>query len=201
MTSPIEDKLDAPPAADSSEGNRRDFFKRVAAGLIGFVVGVVPFVFGLIFFFDPLARKRASGDSGGKSDSEGFINLGVTVDALPADGTPQLYKVRDDTVDAWNKFLNVEIGSVWLIRNPDSEKVVAFSTICPHMGCAVDFRAANRDFYCPCHRSTFGLDGERVNKIPPRAMDTLQVKVKDDKTVWVRYEQFRAAIPEKIPAS
>jgi Rieske Fe-S protein len=75
--------------------------------------------------------------------------------------------------------------------------VEVFSSICPHLGCSVDFRAAQRDFFCPCHTSTFDLQGRRLNRIPPRNMDALEVRVEQDR-IWIRYQRFRGGIPEKV---
>jgi Rieske Fe-S protein len=179
---------------------RRGFFSRAVAGVIGAVVGLVPLVTGAAFFLDPLLRKKSGAGGNPRKDDEGFLNLGATADALPSDGTPQLFKVHDDVVDAWNKFPNVEVGSVWLRKNEQGE-VVAFSSICPHLGCAVDFRQSNRDFYCPCHTSAFDLSGDKKNEIPPRGMDELTVMVKDGNAIWIKYEKFRATKSEKVPIS
>ena len=187
---------------------RRGFFVRFLAGAIGLFVGVVPFAAGLTFFMDPLLRKRQADDADGSSssgtvkDADGFVKMNITLDALPSDGSPRAFKVYDDRVDAWNKFQNIEIGTVWLRRTPDNQ-VLAFSSICPHLGCAVDFRQAENDFYCPCHTSSFDLDGEKTNAIPPRGMDRLAVKVdpQADNAVWLKYEEFRGATPNKIPVT
>lgn len=186
---------------DDSE--RRGFVKFLAAA-ISLVLGAVPLGAGIAFFLDPLAIKKSSSTQSGidadgvQKDDEGFINLKVTVASLPADGTPLAVKVFDDKVDAWNKLKNVPIGTVWLRRQ--GEKVIAFNTICPHLGCAVDYRPSNHDFYCPCHTSTFALNGEKQNQIPPRDMDELETKLKPDTddSIWLKYQDFRAATPEKI---
>jgi quinol---cytochrome c reductase iron-sulfur subunit, bacillus type len=193
MTEPTE----ASAEPQTSDIPRRGFVTRALAGVVGAVAGLVPLVTGAAFFFDPLLRKKSAAGGNGKKDAEGFINLGVTADALPSDGSPQLFKVFDDVVDAWNKFPNVEIGSVWL-RRDGKGGVEALTSICPHLGCAVDFRQSDRDFYCPCHTSAFELDGSKKNEIPPRDMDSLAVKVKDGGAVWIKYEKFRATIPEKV---
>lgn len=189
----------------SAESTRRGFLTRFAAGCVGLVVGLVPLITGIIFFLDPLLRKRrAKASSGGvEKDEKGFLNLGISIEALPADGTPQLVKVHDDVVDAWNKFLNVEVGSVWLrrISAGGENEVVAFSSVCPHLGCAVDYRSFARDFYCPCHTSTFDLDGTKKNDIPPRNMDRLLVRVKNGKTLWIKYVKYRSGTPEQIVES
>ena len=164
------------------------------------VVGLVPVLSGLIFFLDPLIRgERQSGDSKGGvgKDAEGYIKLPVTRSLLPSDGTPQQVTVEDDLVDAWNKFPRVPIGSVWLLRS-ESGEVSAFSTVCPHLGCAVEFRGAQSDFYCPCHLSAFRLDGSKDNPIPPRDMDSLRVKPDTGEEIWVQYKNFRGGISEKV---
>lgn len=183
---------------------RRKFFSQLLAGMISAIVGLVPMITGTLFFLDPLFRKKTSEKDGELTggvikDDDGYIKMSVTADALPADGTPQLFKVKDDVVDAWNKFLNVDVGSVWLRRMPNHQ-VIAFSSICPHLGCTVDYRKSNNDFYCPCHTSAFDVDGKKKNVMPPRGMDTLQLK-QNGNELWIKYEKFRAETSEKIVIS
>ena len=116
---------------------------------------------------------------------------------MPADGTPIAVSIRSDKTDAWNVYPDQSIGSVWLRKDPQG-KVLAFNTTCPHLGCYVDFRSGKRDFFCPCHTSTFDLNGKRQNAIPPRDMDSLAVDIRDD-VIWIRFQNFRGATPEKIP--
>lgn len=182
---------------------RRGFFIEFLTGVIGAVVGLAPVVPGVLFFLNPIAKKKDSAGAKGKRDEEGFVLLeGVTAQSLPEDGTPVACKVFDDKIDAWNRFSNVEIGTVW-IRRLDENNILAFSSICPHLGCAVDYRQTDRDFFCPCHTSSFDLEGNKTNSIPPRGMDQLQVKTKPDTgdQIWLKYETFRATIAEKIPVS
>lgn len=192
------------PTDSPSSEERRSFVVRFLTGLIGFVVGIVPAIAGTLFFMDPLVRNKKSGDQGAsdpdgvQKDEEGYINLKITVASLPENGSPQSVKIYDDKVDAWNKFKNVEVGTVWLRHDKETDSVLAFNTICPHLGCAIDYRQANNDFYCPCHTSTFDIGGGRLNKIPPRDMDPLKVKIKDDQ-IWLKYENFRAGTEERIP--
>ncbi len=188
---------------------RRGFMIKFWAAAIGGLVGLVPFVTGTLFFLDPLLRKRDSDAEGAGADSEkrpsavekdeeGFIKMTITADDLPDDGTPQSYPVKDDIVDAWNKFLDQKIGSVWLRKGSDG-KVLCLSTICPHLGCAVEFRNAEKNFFCPCHTSAFDLEGSKLNQIPPRGMDPLEFKIKNGNEIWIKYEKFRAAEKEQIP--
>jgi menaquinol-cytochrome c reductase iron-sulfur subunit len=189
---------------------RRGFLVQFIAGAIGAFVGTIPAIFGTLFFLDPLIRRKSAGQPDAESDAEpggvvkreGFIRMAVTVDALPDDGTPQRYTVFDDIIDAWNKFPNQPRGAVWL-RKIEGQ-VIAFNTICPHLGCDVEHRLAENEFYCPCHASAFDLDGTKKNPIPPRDMDSLEVNpdgkdwIKDGE-IWIKYEKFRAATSERVP--
>ena len=49
--------------------------------------------------------------------------------------------------------------------------------------------------------SGFDLDGHRKNEIPPRGLDALEVKLKNNSEVWVRYQVFKAGTPDKIVVS
>ena len=184
---------DEPPSE-----NRRGFLTHFLAAAIGGLVGVVPLVSGLLFFVDPLMRKRkgAAGD--------GFIKLPISLDALTINGEPQLCKISMDRVDAWNTFRNQPVGAVFL-RRVDKDKVVAFNQRCPHLGCAVDYQPGSQPgsqfYYCPCHKSEFTLDGGKKNVIPPRGLDSLDVEIRDGTEVWVKFQNFRATTPAKIPVA
>jgi menaquinol-cytochrome c reductase iron-sulfur subunit len=187
---------DAPPAS----GPRRNFLAKALAFLTAGVLLTLPTAAGLAFFLDPLLRKRGTSGGGvGRRDAEGFLPV-TPLAAIPADGRPQIFTVYDDAVDAWNKFANQPVGRVFLRRLPDGS-VTAFNVRCPHLGCAVDYRPSQNDYLCPCHMSAFALDGQKKNEIPPRDLDSLEVKVKDKSEVWVRYEVFKAGTPDRIVIS
>ena len=195
----------ATDGATADDSPRRNFMVEFAAAAIGAIVGIVPAITGTLFFLDPLLRKKESSDaedgesSGVDKDEGGYINMGINLGALPEDGSPQLFTVFDDKVDAWNKFLNPPIGSIWL-RRDEAGQVKVFNTVCPHLGCSVEYRQGEGDFFCPCHTSAFNLDGDKQNEIPPRGMDKLEFKTKgDDNEIWVKYQNFRAAEKEQIP--
>jgi Rieske Fe-S protein len=78
--------------------------------------------------------------------------------------------------------------------------VRVFNVLCPHAGCAVDYRAAGAgSYFCPCHNSQFAIQGTRSENSPSaRDLDTLDYAVKDG-VVLVRYLQFQAGHAEKHP--
>jgi Rieske Fe-S protein len=202
----MNENVQSQSGSDENTGSRRGLMKSMATAIVAGAVGVVPLIPGLAFFLDPLIRKGQGGKSGGgaKKDADGFIRMNIGFAALPEDGTPQQYTVYDDKNDAWNRFRNVPIGSVWLRRI--GSNLVAFNTVCPHLGCAVGHRPAEGDFFCPCHTSAFDLDGKKTNEVPPRDLDALEVRRKNNGTeqadgdeIWIRFENYRAATSEKIP--
>ena len=171
--------------------DRRGFFKKSLAIVIGGIVGLVPALAALMVLIDPLRRKSATGLA---------IRI-TTLDAVPADGIPRKFPVLAAKTDAWNKFKNVPIGAVYLRRTGDGP-VEALNVVCPHAGCFVDFSAAQGQFLCPCHNSSFKLTGAANPGSPsPRAMDVLAVEVRSDGGIWVKFQNFQAGRPDKIPVA
>lgn len=184
-----------PPAETAAAPEpRRGFMTRFAAAFVGALVGIVPLLAAGVAFFDPLLRKRkSSGNEAGGGD--GFLPI-TTTQNLAADGTPRLFPVIADLQDAWNKFPDTEIGSVYLWQAPDGT-VQCFNARCPHLGCTVNYKSDQSAYVCPCHDSAFSLNGERSNDIPPRDMDPLEAQIRNGDEVWVRFQKFRAGIHER----
>ncbi len=180
---------------------RRSFLTRAMTVLMGGLVAIFPFAAGLGVFFDPLRRRTAKGAGG--ADAVPLIRI-CPLDALPADGTPQLFPVVTDVVDAWSRTPGQRIGSVFLTRTDSDGKptVTCFTTTCPHLGCAVDFHADPGQYECPCHASAFAKDGKRLFGPSLRGLDPLEVKLDDHNgqtEVLVAYERFRTGVAERIP--
>lgn len=180
--------------AHGSADGRRTFLAVVTALFAGAATILVPLISGILFLASPLRRSARSPED--DADANGFIPIALSASSLPTDGTPRAACVRRDCDDAWNHLPSRAVGTVWVHKDSEGE-VVAHSSICPHLGCAVEFRPAERDFACPCHNSAFSLDGARQNAIPPRDLDRLEAKVVED-VIWVRYQNFRGGIPEKV---
>ena len=201
----------ASPVEQALPPTRRNAVVDLLTATLSFLLVAVPSTIGGLFFLDPLLRRRSSAKQSGtgagevsRKDDEGFIRLEVTSNVIPADGTPFAVTVRDDSDDAWNRFVDVPVGSIWLRRNPHGT-VLAFNSVCPHLGCSVNFRRSENDFFCPCHTSAFALDGRKTNEVPPRDMDTLQVAIRSDgrddpggSEIWVKFQNFRRASPDNF---
>jgi quinol---cytochrome c reductase iron-sulfur subunit, bacillus type len=182
-----------PSVSPRGADDRRGFFLRLAAVVIGGLVALFPFAAGLLVLADPLRRKGAS---------QGFLKVTV-LDAIPDDGVPRQFQVLAGRTDAWNYFPNEPVGAVFLCRQKGSQKPEVFQSTCPHAGCMIDYQPVKRLFKCPCHNSAFQLDGEIIQPSPsPRAMDRLTCEVRDQggvKEVWIEFQNFYTGVAEKIP--
>jgi menaquinol-cytochrome c reductase iron-sulfur subunit len=100
----------------------------------------------------------------------------------------------------FNKHAAVPVGAVYLRRTGETE-ITAFNTSCPHAGCFVDYMPARNHFWCPCHNSAFSLDGaiETPSSPAARPLDTLEVEIRNQTEVWVKFQNFRMGTAEKIP--
>jgi menaquinol-cytochrome c reductase iron-sulfur subunit len=182
----------------TGEPTRRSFLYKAFTATIGAVVGIFPLAAGVLFFLDPLRKRKLVGE---KSEGrEGFIKVG-SLESVPKDGSPTRFPVivarRED---AWTTYLNVPIGAVYVRRDPKKDEIVAFNVTCPHLGCAVDYIPGNKEYLCPCHDSAFAIDGKRTNQTPPRDLDTLEVDTEKLKIgeIWVKYQDFRTGEEHKI---
>lgn len=56
----------------------------------------------------------------------------------------------------------------------------AISTVCPHLGCTVDWNASEQRFICPCHGSQFDADGAVKKGPASRGLSLVTVITKDN---------------------
>ena len=141
-------QIDSPPTPPNPRA-RRGFLKEACAVLFGAVAGIIPFVSGLVVFFDPLRRKSQGGE---------FVPV-ASLNALPEDGAPRKFAVIASRTDAWNKYPQTPIGAVYL-RRTGEKSVQALNVVCPHAGCFVDYNVEVNGYSCPCHNSAFALSGK-----------------------------------------
>lgn len=178
--------------------------KRVT-GALSALFGLLLGVPGVAYLIDPRNRRTAE---------TGFHRVAL-LSELPEpneDGVPIPHQVviRAARRDAWTLHADETIGRVWLVRDAENG-VKAFTTICPHLGCSVNFDAGKHRFECPCHNGTFEITGDRVAQVKggganpaPRGMDSLDVQtasVPDDENdvfIEVKYENFRQGRHEKV---
>ncbi len=169
--------------------NRRAVFRWSALAL-GNAFALAVAIPGAKYLLDPLGKK---GSGGAFRSMTRLSQLKV--------GEPQAFAVIAKRQDAWVRYPPEPVGSVWLIRQAEgaSPAVLALSAECPHLSCPVNLAPDRQTFLCPCHQASFRFDGQTLNTVSPRAMDTLEVRLSDesDPEVAVKFERFQPQAREK----
>ena len=170
---------------------RRGFLAGAGAIAAAGLAFLAPVWSGLRVVFDPLRRTA----------SDPALVPVTRLAAVPADGVPRKFRVVTDRVDAWNTQRNMPVGAVYLRRTEDS--LQALNVICPHAGCFVNVAADHSRFVCPCHKSSFDLEGavDDPASPSPRDMDELEVEVREGDEIWVRFQNFLPGRSDKTPVA
>lgn len=64
-----------------------------------------------------------------------------------------------------------------------SESVKAYSLVCTHLGCIVQWQEGKKEFYCACHDGRFDQFGEVIAGPPPVPLEQFPVRVENDKII------------------
>jgi menaquinol-cytochrome c reductase iron-sulfur subunit len=170
---------------------RRTFLRWAIHGM-GAVFAVVLGVPAVIYLIDP--RNRAGRNTGFRPVAR--------LSELP-EGTPKEVVIRETRLDAWTLHPDDVVGRIWLVRR--GRDVQAFNTMCPHLGCSINFTGV--EFRCPCHGASFALTGARQpGSVAPRGMDTLDVELEriagtpdadPDFLIKVKYQKFKTQVGTK----
>lgn len=129
--------------------SRRDFLKLGVGALSALAVLEMGGV--SLFFMQP---RSLEGEFGG------IVNAGL-VESFP-----------DGSVVAFPD------GRFFLIHAPDGGFLAVYSR-CTHLGCTISWEADKNQFFCPCHASSFSVEGDVQNPPAPRALDLFAINVED----------------------
>ena len=69
-----------------------------------------------------------------------------------------------------------------LIRTPGGD-LRAFTAICTHLACIVQYRPDLSHIWCACHNGHFDLNGKNIAGPPPRPLAPYVVNVREDQIV------------------
>jgi cytochrome b6-f complex iron-sulfur subunit len=98
-------------------------------------------------------------------------------------GTVTLSDVKPDSVKP-NTGQIFKFGSRpgILIRTPAGE-LRAFSAVCTHLNCTVQYRTDLTQIWCACHNGHYDLNGKNVEGPPPRPLEPFAVNVRGNQIV------------------
>jgi len=146
---------DVPPAkglAEGAEFDRRHFLDALLA--VGFVSTAAAMAY-------PISRYLVPPKSGEPETAS-------AVAARAGDLKPNTGKVF--------KFGN-KPGIV--VRTAEGD-VRAFSAVCSHLDCTVQFKPDTSQLWCACHNGTYDLGGNVVSGPPPRGLEQFVVNVRGE---------------------
>ena len=69
-----------------------------------------------------------------------------------------------------------------LIRTASGE-LKAFSAVCTHLDCIVQYRPDTKQIWCACHNGQYNLNGENIGGPPPRPLEEYPVNKRGDDIV------------------
>ena len=69
-----------------------------------------------------------------------------------------------------------------LVHTPQGT-LKAFSAVCTHLNCTVQYDSETSVIWCACHNGKFDLNGQVISGPPPRPLEPYQVNVRGDEVV------------------
>lgn len=62
----------------------------------------------------------------------------------------------------------------------------AFSAVCTHLECIVQYRDDTRQIWCACHNGQYNLSGQNIGGPPPRPLEEYKVNTRGEDVVVTR---------------
>ena len=141
---------------DRAKTKRRDFLKVIlTGGLLGFIASVF---YPLFSYLKPPKQNEVAVSS---------VLAGKISDF--ADNTGKIIKFGNQPAI--------------LIRLKDGD-FRAFSAVCTHLGCTVQYRADWGVIWCACHNGKYDLNGKNISGPPPRPLTEYNV-IEKGKEVYI----------------
>lgn len=72
-----------------------------------------------------------------------------------------------------------------LLRTPTGE-IRAFSAVCTHLNCTVQYRPDLEHIWCACHDGHYDINGKNISGPPPRPLEPYTVNLRGDDVVVSR---------------
>ena len=69
-----------------------------------------------------------------------------------------------------------------LVRT-DSGELRAFSAVCTHLDCIVQYQPETKHIWCACHNGHYNLNGKNIGGPPPRPLEEFKVNTRGDEIV------------------
>jgi cytochrome b6-f complex iron-sulfur subunit len=141
------DAMQGPSRQGAANEGRRDVLKYVMGGaLIAWIAAVV---YPIVAYLKPPRQAEVEVTS---------VKVGKLSD-IPKDS---------------GKIVRFGSKPVIVIRTP-ADQLVAFSAVCTHLDCTVQYRNDLGVIWCACHNGKYDLTGRNISGPPPRPLEPFRV--------------------------
>jgi Rieske Fe-S protein len=72
-----------------------------------------------------------------------------------------------------------------LVRT-ESGELKAFSAVCTHLDCIVQYKPETKNIWCACHNGQYNLNGKNIGGPPPRPLEEYKVNTRGDEIIVSR---------------
>lgn len=139
-------------------GGRRDILRWILGG--GFTASVISFLFPAFKFMNPPAVPEAAVNE---------VTAGKVGDLKANSG----------------KIVKFGARPVLLIHAGETNWR-AFSAVCTHLNCTVQYQEASHQIWCACHNGLYDMNGRVVSGPPPKPLEEYTVHIRGDDVVITR---------------
>lgn len=148
----MKQSVQKPPEPKVVPEQRRDFLKYLLGG--SFVAWLASVLYPLLAYLRPPKLGEMEVTS---------LKVGKLNDIPPNSGT--IFKFGSKPA--------------LLVKTPSGE-LKAFSAVCTHLDCTVQYRDDLGVIWCACHNGKYDLNGRNIAGPPPRPLEVFKVIVKDE---------------------
>lgn len=158
--------------------SRRDFMKATVffvGGAVGAAVGIPA----IGYLIAPALKGGAK---------EAWIPIGKMAD-MSEIGKPYPFSFTLVQVNGWER-TSTSHGGFVIRKSAAPDDLVILDSRCPHLGCTVNWKDAEKAFVCPCHDASFDTEGAVLAGPPPRPMDRFaDFRVTEDGVLEIFYKE------------
>jgi Rieske Fe-S protein len=144
--------------ASLQDNGRRTWIKALLG--TGFASSIISFLYPAVRFMLPPPVAESSANE---------VPAGKTTDLTPNSGRIFKFGSRPGLL------IRTEAGE-WR----------AFSAVCTHLNCTVQYRPDTQQIWCACHNGLYDLNGKVIGGPPPRPLEQYVVNIRNDEVVVSR---------------
>ncbi len=146
--------------SSNKDNNRRDFLGMLLGG--GFFACIISLFYPVFKYLEPPKVEEVNVSN---------VKIGAVEDMEKDSG----------------KIIKFGNKPVIVIRKSEGE-YIAFTAVCTHLDCIVQFRKDYGQIYCACHNGRYDLNGRNVSGPPPAPLKKFGVTIKNDEVIVYEVE-------------